>query len=259
MWPSSRTKRITVTLSNASAAGVPANPATGTIINDDIPPDPAANPAAVPLVHGDGSGRGGGPHVRVIDSVTRQERFGFFAYAMNFTGGVHVATGDVNGDGIDDIITAPGRGGGPHVRIFNGETGTVFPGAAGSFMAFETSYTGGVYVAAGDINFDGRAEIFVATETPTGGVGEAGSPASACSTAPPAACCGSSPSAAARRWPPASAWPWATSTATAASEIIASARRRTHPRARSAHRRHPAGLHALSRASTARSSSPPAI
>src|SRR5262249_41585747 len=46
-----------------------------------------------------GAGQGGGPHVKVYDAVTGQLKFSFFAYAANFTGGVHVATGDVTGDG----------------------------------------------------------------------------------------------------------------------------------------------------------------
>lgn len=43
-----------------------------------------------------------------------------FAYETNFTGGVNVAAGDVNGDGTDDLITAADTSGGPHVRVFSG-------------------------------------------------------------------------------------------------------------------------------------------
>ncbi|QIE54572.1 hypothetical protein G5B40_03440 [Pikeienuella piscinae] len=44
-------------------------------------------------------------------------------YQPDFTGGVHVAAGDVTGDGTFDTITSPGPGGGPHVRVFDGASG----------------------------------------------------------------------------------------------------------------------------------------
>ena len=60
-------------------------------------------------------------------STSRPARqlFNFYAYAPNFTGGVRVAVGDVNGDGTPDIITAPGAGGGPHIKVFDGKTGAL--------------------------------------------------------------------------------------------------------------------------------------
>ena len=48
-------------------------------------------------------------------------RFVFNPYP-GFTGQVNVAVGDVTGDGKSDIITAPGAGGGPHVKVYNGQT-----------------------------------------------------------------------------------------------------------------------------------------
>src|SRR5690606_31752291 len=92
-----------------------------------------------------GAGAGGGPHVRVIDHETGQDRFSFFAYAPQFTGGVQVATGDVNGDGVLDIITAAGPGGGPHVRVFDGRNGQQLSSPVGSFFAFAPGFGGGVY------------------------------------------------------------------------------------------------------------------
>jgi hypothetical protein len=79
----------------------------------------------------------------------------FLAYDSNFRGGVRVATADVTGDGVPDIITAPGPGGGPHVRVFDGVTFAVVR----EFMAYDPAFTGGVFVAASKINFDNQADI----------------------------------------------------------------------------------------------------
>jgi hypothetical protein len=66
-----------------------------------------------------------------------------------------VATGDVNGDGTPDLIVAPGPGGGPNVRVLDGETGAVLH----DFFAYVPGFTGGVSVAAGDGTGDGKADI----------------------------------------------------------------------------------------------------
>jgi len=91
-----------------------------------------------------GAGNGGGPHVRVFDTKGNVKNQ-FFAYAPNFRGGVHVASGDVDGDGIDEIITGAGNGGGPQVRIFNLQ-GNV----QGQFFAYDSRFRGGVRVAVAD-------------------------------------------------------------------------------------------------------------
>jgi hypothetical protein len=101
------------------------------------------------------AGAGGGPHVKVFDGATGQEIMSFFAYNASFTGGVFVAAGDVDGDGRADIITGAGAGGGPHVKVFSGATGQEIR----SFFAYDGGFTGGVTVAAGDLNGDGRADI----------------------------------------------------------------------------------------------------
>ncbi|MDB5309224.1 MAG: hlyA 3 [Gemmataceae bacterium] len=80
-------------------------------------------------------------------------------YGPGFTGGVRVATGDVNGDGTDDIVVAPGPGGGPEVKVYDGATGTVIR----DFFAYAPGFQGGVNVAVGDVNGDGKADIVTGT------------------------------------------------------------------------------------------------
>ncbi|HVF12093.1 MAG TPA: hypothetical protein VNA87_03310, partial [Actinomycetota bacterium] len=88
-----------------------------------------------------GAGAGGGPHIRVFEpdgSIISS----FFAYNTGFTGGVRVATSNVDGSGLLEIVTGPGPGGGPHLRIFTSD-GTV---SGGGFL-FDPSFTGGIDVA----------------------------------------------------------------------------------------------------------------
>jgi hypothetical protein len=101
-----------------------------------------------------GAGAGGLPIVNVY-AVDGGLISSFFAYASAFRGGVRVATGDVTGDEILDIITSPGPGGGPHIRVFDGRTFAVVR----EFMAYAPAFTGGVFVAASQITSDTRAEI----------------------------------------------------------------------------------------------------
>lgn len=113
-------------------------------------------------VNGDGTndliaaaGPSGGPHVRVFDGTNGDRLLNFFAYSTAFTGGVFVAGGDVNNDGIGDIITGVGPGGGPHVKVFSGMDGNVIH----SFFAFDVNLRDGVSVAAEDVNMDGNMDI----------------------------------------------------------------------------------------------------
>src|SRR5205823_3807746 len=55
----------------------------------------------------------GGPEVKVFDEVTHVKIADFYAYSPYFLGGVRVALGDINGDGIPEVITAPASRGGP--------------------------------------------------------------------------------------------------------------------------------------------------
>jgi hypothetical protein len=173
---------------------------------------------------------GSGSMVNVYDPATGTLKFSFLAFAPSFTGGVRVAVGDINGDGVSDIIcasgpgqdplikvvdgtklgdlqangeiadsallakfdaytpfflggvnvayglgrngvpeliTGAGPGGGPHVLVIDGtklnqvsSTGQILPSAVlGSFYAYDPAFTGGVSVAAGDVNGDGVIDV----------------------------------------------------------------------------------------------------
>ena len=105
-----------------------------------------------------GSGVGGSPRVMTFDANDGNMLDSFLAYPKSFLGGVFVAAGDVNGDGVNDIMTGPGRGTTPLVKIFdrwgnqrNEDSDRPFV----SFLAYGDNFRGGVYVAIGDVNADG--------------------------------------------------------------------------------------------------------
>lgn len=113
----------------------------------------SASPNGTVLVAG--AGPGSGPQVRIFDrdfTLVGQ----FFAYDKRFRGGVSIAVGDIDGDGVDDIVTAPGQGGGPHVRVFDQE-GHV----KSEFFAYPRGFRGGLRVALADANGDGRDDIII--------------------------------------------------------------------------------------------------
>ena len=82
-----------------------------------------------------------------------------------YRGEIRVASADVNGDGVVDLIAGAGPGGGPRVRVLSG----IDFSPIADIFAFEPSFTGGVSVAAGDFNGDGFSEIVV-------GAGDGGGP-----------------------------------------------------------------------------------
>ena len=112
-----------------------------------------------------GAGAGGSAHVKIFDGRTLQVLKSFIAFEPSFTGGVTVALGDINGDLIPEIIVGAGPGGGPHVKIFDGANNSL----VASWFAYEKDFTGGVYVAIGDIDHDNSPEVIT-------GAGSGGGP-----------------------------------------------------------------------------------
>ena len=100
-----------------------------------------------------GAGAGGAPLVKIFNMAGNLQKT-WNAYIAAFKGGVNVAVGNVLGNGAQNIVTGPGAGGGPHVRVFDGN-GIVKQ----QFFAYASSFAGGVYVAAGDTLGLGRDQI----------------------------------------------------------------------------------------------------
>jgi hypothetical protein len=117
--------------------------------------------------------QGGGPRVDIYrfvgDSLVRFDSF-FGIDDANFRGGARAAVGDVNRDGRNDLIVAAGFGGGPRVAGFDGRgIGTpARPRVFNDYFAFEETLRNGVFVAAGDLDGDGFAEV-IAGGGPGGG------------------------------------------------------------------------------------------
>ena len=81
-------------------------------------------------------------------------------FGAGFAGEISLTAIDLNGDGRDEVVAGAGAGGGPQVRLFDGQ-GKALPG--GSFWAREKEYRSGVEVGVGDVNGDGQKEIVVSS------------------------------------------------------------------------------------------------
>jgi len=120
------------------------------------------------IVTGAGPGAVYGPHVRGwnVDGAATEaiEDLSWFAYGTHHYG-VNVACGDVDGDGVDEIITAPGPSPNfsSHIRGWDVDDGQPVPMQGINFFAWYHQWAGmGARVHAGaDLDDDGRTELVV--------------------------------------------------------------------------------------------------
>jgi hypothetical protein len=113
------------------------------------------------VIVGSGLGRSGEVKVFSGDGTVLRDTIPFGA---GYSGGVRVAAGDVNGDGFADLVMSTGPGVPASVRVLSGSDLSVLRN-----LTPYPGFTGGFYVAAGDVTGDGLADIVVS-------VGEGGGP-----------------------------------------------------------------------------------
>jgi hypothetical protein len=102
--------------------------------------------------------------VKAFDGHTGTLLTEFYAFDPRFGGGVRVASGDLNDDGVGDLVVAAGPGGGPHVKAFDLRAGGVL---FDRFVA-DPTHRDGVRAAVAR-HFDGEPDALV-TRTRSGDV-----------------------------------------------------------------------------------------
>jgi len=111
---------------------------------------------------------GGQPLVQVYQITSSQLHLvtSFDAFGTSMKSGVRIAMGDINKNGIDDLVVAAGPGSAPWVEIYNGSS--LAKGQAvlmtPAFLAFPATATAGVNVAVGDLNKDGYGDLIVSQD-----------------------------------------------------------------------------------------------
>jgi trimeric autotransporter adhesin len=101
-------------------------------------------------------GLGGAEDVRVYRG-SGALAYSFSVFGAGGNAATRVAMADFNRDGTPDVVAGTGPGRTTRVEVRNGETRAVLF----SVQPFEDAFSGGVYVAAADLNADGVPELVI--------------------------------------------------------------------------------------------------
>ena len=146
---------VVTTFDRAGTAGFTTDPFPGFAVGVRTAVGDVNGDGTPDIVVGTGPGTVAG--VRVFDGKTRAVLFDATPFD-DFTGGVFVAVGDIDGDGRADVIVTPDQGGGPRVSVFRGGD---FVRIADFFGIDDPGFRGGARATAGDLNGDGAADLMV--------------------------------------------------------------------------------------------------
>ena len=108
------------------------------------------------LAVGSGLAYLGTPTVSIVDPASGTVVRQFDVYEQGFMGGVQTAIHDVDNDGRDEIVVAPGRGRVGEIRVFDID-GEEMPEYR--ITPFGSSFLSGVNIALGDVNGDGTKDL----------------------------------------------------------------------------------------------------
>jgi peptidylprolyl isomerase len=119
-----------------------------------------------------GAGIGSSPIVRLVDSQTGVIRAQATAFESTFKGGVRVAMADVDGDGTAEICAASGAGRVAEIRVFKEQAGSTVLKELTAYRTrpFGSGYRGGIDIACGDVDGNGRADFVAAASRGAGTV-----------------------------------------------------------------------------------------
>lgn len=112
------------------------------------------------LAVSDQAGWGSTSRVRIVDATSGDLISEFDAFEPGFQGGVQTSLVDLDGDGRNEVIAASGRGRIAEWRVFSQDASGDYVQTAGG-RPFGDGWKGGLSLAAGDFNGDGKADLAV--------------------------------------------------------------------------------------------------